>query len=77
MKTFSDSVLQTKGAAISEMIIYSHTGHALLEFITITFNLNNANILAGTQLELIPFKTISIQNNEMVCLTCKFFYVVL
>lgn len=38
MKTFSDSVLQTKGAAISEMIIsYSHTGHALLEFITITF----------------------------------------
>lgn len=38
MKTFSDSVLQTKGAAISEMIIYSHTGHALLEFITITFD---------------------------------------
>lgn len=75
MKTFSDSVMQTKGAAISEMIIYSHTGHALLEFITIT--LNNANILAGTQLELIPFKTISIQNNEMVCLTCKFFDVVL
>lgn len=37
MKTFSDSVLQTKGAAISEMKIYSHTGHALLEFITITF----------------------------------------
>lgn len=72
MKTFSDSVLQTKGAAISEMIIYSRSHRPC------TLRIHHyTNILAGTQLELIPFKTISIQNNEMVCLTCKFFDVVL
>lgn len=76
MKTFSDSACRANERRHNIM------NDNLISNRPCTFRihhqlLNDADILASTQPKLIPFKTFSIQNNEMVCLTCKIFDVVL